>query len=342
MGVVRLFLALAVVAGHCNSKIFGLNWPPAFAAVNFFFIISGFYMSMVLNTKYKKVPVTKFYISRALRIFPIYYLGILLMFIVKQHQITDFFMGLNGPSRIYQFLSNIFIFGQELPYIYCFKDNLGVCAPAANMTINPPAWSLSVELGFYLIAPFIVRSSKYLISYLFIGILYTLSLNAITFPIPTNSFLSTGSLSSFNYIFYPASFMFFGIGALAYRLKNNLTTPKYIVTLIGLGTMTFLKLNMPFWEPIIFALALPSLFEYTKNSSLDKFIGDTSYPVYILHFPILIFIGGLEPSLKYLSPGNLVAITSIVFAILCNFFIEKPINRVRAKLSKFYAKELLQ
>ena len=150
------------------------------------------------------------------------------------------------------------------------------------------------------------------------------------------------STGSFNYIFYPASFMFFGIGALAYRLKNNLTTPKYIVTLIGLGTMTFLKLNMPFWEPIIFALALPSLFEYTKNSSLDKFIGDTSYPVYILHFPILIFIGGLEPSLKYLSPGNLVAITSIVFAILCNFFIEKPINRVRAKLSKFYAKELLQ
>lgn len=49
MGFLRLFLALSVIAGHSQSTVFGFNGIGAWYAVQFFFIISGFYMAMVLN-----------------------------------------------------------------------------------------------------------------------------------------------------------------------------------------------------------------------------------------------------------------------------------------------------
>ncbi|EPR37113.1 hypothetical protein dsx2_1056 [Desulfovibrio sp. X2] len=61
MGVLRLFLALSVVAGHAQSTVFGYRGIPATYAVNCFFIISGFYMSMILNGKYRDVSPVLFY-----------------------------------------------------------------------------------------------------------------------------------------------------------------------------------------------------------------------------------------------------------------------------------------
>jgi peptidoglycan/LPS O-acetylase OafA/YrhL len=42
-------------------------------AVNVFFIISGFYMAMILNGKYEDKTSIQFYKSRVFRLFPTYY-----------------------------------------------------------------------------------------------------------------------------------------------------------------------------------------------------------------------------------------------------------------------------
>ena len=78
MGCFRLFLALSVVAGHTSSKVFGLPTIGASEAVSLFFVISGYYISMVINTKYFYAPKRTFYISRILRIFPMYFVGLFL------------------------------------------------------------------------------------------------------------------------------------------------------------------------------------------------------------------------------------------------------------------------
>lgn len=69
MGILRLLLAIGVIAEHAGVA-FGVG---SFTAVEAFFMISGFYMSLILgNGSYRTLP---FYLSRGLRIFPSWSLG---------------------------------------------------------------------------------------------------------------------------------------------------------------------------------------------------------------------------------------------------------------------------
>ena len=69
MGTLRLLLAIGVIAEHAGIAI-GVG---SFTAVEAFFMLSGFYMSLILsNGTYRTLP---FYLSRALRIFPVFWLA---------------------------------------------------------------------------------------------------------------------------------------------------------------------------------------------------------------------------------------------------------------------------
>src|SRR5580692_4405555 len=110
MGLLRLFLALSVVAGHSGTTILGFNGIGAFYAVNFFFIISGFYMAMVLTEKYKTTPAVLFYKSRIFRLFPTYYIGLLLAVAVSHKAIFDSFGTLDLSGKLFFIFQNAFIF----------------------------------------------------------------------------------------------------------------------------------------------------------------------------------------------------------------------------------------
>src|SRR4051812_18616989 len=73
MGLFRLLLALSVVMGHAGP-ILGMSLFSAPVAVGTFFVLSGFYMSLVMNEKYSGLEhgVRVFYINRFLRLYPSY------------------------------------------------------------------------------------------------------------------------------------------------------------------------------------------------------------------------------------------------------------------------------
>lgn len=52
MGLIRLFLALSVVVHHLGSER-PFWWVHAGVAVILFYMVSGFYMALVLNEKYR-------------------------------------------------------------------------------------------------------------------------------------------------------------------------------------------------------------------------------------------------------------------------------------------------
>ena len=51
MGLIRTLLAISVVLAH-SSPIFGIKLVGGQVAVQAFYMISGFYMTLVLNEKY--------------------------------------------------------------------------------------------------------------------------------------------------------------------------------------------------------------------------------------------------------------------------------------------------
>ena len=69
MGSIRLFLACAVLVSHATSL--EISILPGHVAVQVFFIISGFYMSLILRNKYKTETIL-FYTNRLFRLFPAY------------------------------------------------------------------------------------------------------------------------------------------------------------------------------------------------------------------------------------------------------------------------------
>src|SRR5688572_10026095 len=80
MGILRLLLALAVVVAHCPTSTTLQGWVlPGSIAVQAFYVISGFYMALVLNEKYTFEGSTKlFYQQRYLRLAPMYWLTVLI------------------------------------------------------------------------------------------------------------------------------------------------------------------------------------------------------------------------------------------------------------------------
>jgi len=77
---------------------------------------------------------------------------------------------------------------------------------------------------------------------------------------------------------------------------------------------------------IVFFLFLPLLFEQTKNNKVDRYIGELSYPVYIVHIFVIIFVSKVSNE-TYLS--LLTIIISILFAIILNKFVQKKIEKIR-------------
>lgn len=72
MGSLRFLLAIAVVIDH-SGPIFGVESVGGSTAVQAFYIISGFYMSLILSEKYVGANggYSLFFTNRLLRLFPV-------------------------------------------------------------------------------------------------------------------------------------------------------------------------------------------------------------------------------------------------------------------------------
>lgn len=118
------------------------------AGVDLFFVLSGFLITdILLQTREKKNYLRNFYIRRVLRIFPIYYLVIILFFSVVP--LLAFF------SEQYDYYSahQAFLWTNTQNWLY-------ILYPRPGDALLYHCWSLSLEEQFYLLWPFIVLLIK--------------------------------------------------------------------------------------------------------------------------------------------------------------------------------------
>jgi peptidoglycan/LPS O-acetylase OafA/YrhL len=350
MGLIRLILAITVVIGH-SSSIFGLNFIGAQLAVEVFFIISGFYMALILGEKYNSK--STFITNRLLKIFPTYWVVLILcaiyelfnlFFHYQTNQISEFFKPDNhlNLSLILLFIfNNLFIFGQDLILFFGLNINKSTLfftpnfrehqPPLYDFMLIPQAWSLALELTFYLIAPFINKlKTKWLLLIMTISFslrIYIYSLGYRNDP--------------WTYRFFPNEIFFFVSGILAYRLyryikKINISCALcnflFVLYIIYLSTYQFIP-NENLKEFFLFfatILSLPFIFHKTKNQKYDRFIGELSYPVYISHFLIINTITHFT-NLNHDYLGLVATIVSIILAVLLTHMVINPIDRIRQK-----------
>jgi peptidoglycan/LPS O-acetylase OafA/YrhL len=152
MGAIRLFLALSVVVWHLYFPTRQLT-ANGYIAVLLFFIISGFYMSMVMNEKYVRLPVLTFYRSRVLRLYPAYLAVVAVAILFSYHSGKK----IPTPDNVKDWISLVVTNGTLLTNPLLPKNDL-------NLVISP-AWSLAIELQFYIAVPFILTRRLWIALY---------------------------------------------------------------------------------------------------------------------------------------------------------------------------------
>lgn len=353
MGLLRFILAISVVIAH-SSPIYGFSLVGGQIAVQAFYIISGFYMALILNEKYigKNDSYTLFITNRFLRLFPIYWTVLLLtvLYSIIVHfchtdinaeclrYYMDYFRTMNMGSFIFLMFTNLFLFLQDTIMFLGLNTSTGnlfftpdfreTSPMLYNFLFIPQAWTIGIEIAFYLIAPFLVRKKlKIIIPLVILSIIlrFVLSLNGL-------------KDDPWSYRFFPTELAFFLLGIISYRIYKNLnrTNKKtFYSKVIWYGmiifTLFFNLLPIPhrvFVYMLTFFLGLPFIFQLTKKWKYDTYIGELSYIIYISHMFILTCIQSFKiPVIGGL--GISLTVMTILFSILLNESVAKRIEKIR-------------
>lgn len=330
MGLLRLLLALVVLFSHNGVSIAWLSPINPGVAVYCFFILSGFYISMGLNERYVGPNSNRaFYVGRFWRLWPTYLLSLALL--IPTGTIASVFARayeLPGLAFVGIVFSNIFIVGQDLLAHLSFDgghvrfSEVGV-DPAQNgvsYMLNMPAWSLAIECLFYAVAPFIVRSLARTIAFLCVGLVYT--------TVWVHGYPELGGLYRMD-LYYPFPILFFGLGSLGYWMHHhaNFNKPMHYLGFAVLAC-ALLQTGINAAAPVYLLLTCSAgyLFHKTKNSAIDRFLGDLSYPVYILQIPVASFAHWCGAGA---SAPRIVIPAVLVLSSLAVYLIERPVDKVR-------------
>jgi peptidoglycan/LPS O-acetylase OafA/YrhL len=374
MGLVRIYLALSVLAVHAGMSL--LPWPmhSGVEAVQIFFLISGFYMALISN-KYRSA--VEFYASRFLRIFIPYYLilSIVLFTCVVAGLAFGHWLDLapyfSSPTErngvlgiVLTAVSNLTVFfqdwvmflehdpGRALSFTTDFQ-NSGY--PLYHYLLIQQAWTVGTELTFYLLVPWLSRLKT---AYLLLIGAASLGLRIYTYQ----TFRLSGD--PFNYRFFPFELALFVAGMIAYRVyaktlakRERLEIANLLQYLVYVAAiLLFLHLEQQaslqvyryvfhraapreYSRLITYAgwvVLIPSLYHLTRNLKVDRFIGELSYLVYLLHFVVVEFVDLVL--VQFSLPGRLLGVTSaaltVAIAALLYLKFLKPFDERRPEFAR--------
>ncbi len=359
MGLLRVLLALSVLFEH-SGGIAGYHLIGGPLAVQCFFIISGFYMGLVLNERYDRPALNMaFYRGRVIRIFSVYYLFLALHLAVfawlqwrtGDSPLAPYFGDAVSPgAKLGLGLLNLTVIGQDLP-LWLRADHgalvwqtqfLGTGGDELfHFMLIPAAWSLSLELCFYIIAPFIARRPVWQIA----GVM-ALSLAARVWAAMQGWVADPAS-----YRFFPFELALFLAGVLAYRLwaSHRTTWQRPAARLLALAVPAAIllwPLLLGRWSPELFftpprlllltlvALGLPAIHEWSHRNARDRAVGELSYPLYLDHLLVLGLISGwpvMQASQSLRTIGA--ALVGLLLAWLVVRFVDQRIEALRRRLA---------
>ena len=162
---VRFIAALLVIVDHTELFKSYLGYPTLWAnsysaylgafGVSIFFVLSGFLITYLLLEEQQEAPIRirHFYLRRILRIWPLYYLIVVLGFFVIPH--LDFFQVPIYSSDMGDSLHRLLLFvglAANVAFVYL------PTVPFANVL-----WSVAVEEQFYLVWPHVIRIKRFLL-----------------------------------------------------------------------------------------------------------------------------------------------------------------------------------
>lgn len=322
----RAIAIVSVVIFHLFPFLLG----GGFVGVDIFFVISGFLITKIIveDIQVAQFSFIEFYVRRIIRLFP----SLLVVVITILCASFIYFPADKIISLSHEIVAGLFFFSN-----FFYWKQFGYFSE--NSGFNPflHLWSLSVEEQFYLIWPFVIWfftklkiriSSIALILFIFsfifnLQVVKTDPQAAFYFPLTRMWQFIFGALTYFfgNWAEdYFKKFKLDIIGLLmifiSFAIVNSKSSyPGYLAILPTLGSGLLIYAGSKSW-----------LNRIVLSSTWFRLIGKISYPLYLWHWPIFVFINYLWRGDVPISARIIIVQSSFILAWLTYKFIESPIR----------------
>ena len=329
----RAIAVLLVFFHHYNQilKLFGHKGIHLYfldsageIGVLLFFVLSGFLITNLLLYEekiFQKINIKKFYLRRILRIWPLYYLMVLLGFFVF-------------PYLSIPYLSTYLFDKKDFIFFFFFSANYvlfkGVVIPGIA-----PLWSVCVEEYFYLIWPWIIRFKKILFGLVLLVFFFPI-IHYISVPLNMDMYYPNRILQLFPFQGMVSGGIFAFIFFTKPTFLNSFIFNKFfqfilISTLVLVFVVKGISFPMyHFYYSVLFSYLISNLALSKRNVFNFElrplvYIGEISYGIYLFHgFILFIILFSIENVYSkgdgfYLTNGKHLLFSVIILAITIVF-----------------------
>jgi len=301
-------IAILLVVFYHNfgfTKYFFFGW----LGVDLFFVLSGFLITdILLNTFNKPGYFKNFYAKRILRIFPLYYLS-LVIFLILLPKLKSF------PLDFSFYIDHQWWFWTYLQNWFLIFHNAG-----SSTTAIQHYWSLAVEEQFYIVWPlviFLIRKPKWLLTIAAILLLTVICSRVYLWEIKVKDLNYFGL-----YTFTRMDGICIGSMLAILRFMKSTFIKRYftgLVLFLAAMNFVFYFINREFgfsypYLAIVGYTTFAMLFAIVVHEAVQgenkiitklltfrplRFFGKISYGLYIFHWPVyLILYGWMEDKIK--------------------------------------------
>ena len=344
----RVALAISVVLSHIiKTKSSFYQGFGGTNSVEIFFLVSGFYIALILDKTYKSKRI--FYLNRILRLYPIYLIVCLLVLLTSifRRGVAENLFDYSPFVLLISTFSNLTLIGTDW-LMFFDTSNGGIQFTSSVITGDQmrdllwiaPAWSLGIEITFYAMAPILCKwRSRFLLATI-IG----LCTIRIVFNQSDFNFVE----SPFDARFFPFELPYFLVGILLYRYRRDTkletTIPlKYLYPALALFFLIFeplrsgLDLSRTASMTVLVIVATVVVL-FGQSSEFDRKFGELSYPIYISH----VFVAqlyefsstGIVKKFSLLDNSHASIFVQVLLMVVTSYFllqITKPIEKIRDK-----------
>lgn len=334
-GVISVPLLVAI--DHTPLSIF-INGN---AAVMFFFVLSGFVLSLAFIDGKRSISLTSFYVKRIFRIYPAFIATILFAVLLKQ-----FVFEPHVQTNAGIWFKQYWLWDMDTVHLKKILQMLLLIAPDINFKLlDPPMWSLAVEMSMAFVIPFSILLAARCNLLVNIGVFLLLS------------YLSYGFKS---YLNFHAGIFYLGIVLAKHRhsvigFVSRLPLPTKILILVAAllvynTGMWFISLRESSYYSI-FVYCLPAIgsacliVSVLASNRLSVFFerrififfGAITYSFYLMHFPVLLTLSSVLISHVSLYLAVAMALfLNIGISYLMMRLIERPFQNRASRLVKKY------
>jgi peptidoglycan/LPS O-acetylase OafA/YrhL len=313
------------------------------AALMLFFVLSGFVLSLPFVRNERPLKFGEFYIKRVFRIYPAYIFAIILAVLLKQ-----FVFDKNGLTPYSNWLNNFWNWNWDKDSPKEILKTLLLIGPDFKINyIDPPIWSLVIEMKMSIILPFFIlivsHGSKTLnigfllvmawltyehnawaISVFYLGILMAKYKDEVLGFIQSRRTVTVTVLIILALLLYNNNYELLG------PIKRLNLPSKYILSyfLSAIGSCVIL----------ITVLGRPAASRFFQKR-IFTFFGDISYSFYLVHVPLILTVGSLISNRFAYSPVYIffvAFIAAVVLSYLMSVYVEQPFQRLAVRLVKKY------